>query len=105
MIKKLVFSAAAAATALTAVPSAAAAAYHPAYEQAYRDRAPARDVHYDGGRRCTGTTGTLLGAVAGGLLGRHVGTRHGSRATGTILGGAAGALAGRAADKHLCRRR
>ncbi len=107
MIKKIAFSTAAMAAVLTAAPAPALASYHAPYESRYRndDRAAARDHRAYEARRCTGTTGTLLGAVAGGLLGRHIGARNGARATGTIVGGAAGALAGRAADKHLCRRR
>jgi hypothetical protein len=49
-----------------------------------------------------GTTGAILGAVAGGLLGREIdrgGGRHyyrrGNGTTGLIVGGAAGALIGR----------
>lgn len=61
---------------------------------------------YRGSYRCSGTTGTLVGGVAGALLGRSV-TRNGyhSGTTGTILGGALGALAGRAVDKSSCRNR
>jgi hypothetical protein len=54
---------------------------------------------YDGqGRlRCkkpNGTTGLIVGAAGGALIGRAIDTR-GERATGTILGAAAGALLGR----------
>lgn len=45
-------------------------------------------------RRSNGTTGLIVGAAAGALVGRAVDTR-GERATGTILGAAAGALLGR----------
>ncbi|MXO74179.1 glycine zipper 2TM domain-containing protein [Altererythrobacter aerius] len=45
-------------------------------------------------KRSNGTTGLIVGAAAGALLGRAVDTR-GERATGTILGAAAGALVGR----------
>ena len=45
-------------------------------------------------RRGNGTTGLVIGAAGGALLGRAVDTR-GERATGTILGAAAGALLGR----------
>ena len=54
-----------------------------------------RDSH--GRLRCkrpNGTTGLIIGAAGGALLGRAVDTR-GERATGTILGAAAGALVGR----------
>jgi len=50
-----------------------------------------RDRH-----RCrNGSTGTILGAIAGGLLG-NAAAGHGDRAAGTILGGGVGALAGHA---------
>jgi Glycine zipper 2TM domain len=59
-----------------------------------------RDDYYDRDGRCkTGSTGLILGAVAGGLLGRTVVGRYGDKTMGTILGGAAGALAGRALSK------
>jgi len=63
------------------------------YERGYR--AP---VRY--GYRCqgSGTTGTIVGALAGGLLGNGVAGR-GDRTLGTLLGGGAGALAGRAIDR------
>ena len=59
-------------------------------------------------QRCnnSGTGGTIIGAVAGGLLGDQV-ARRGSRTEGTIIGAAVGALAGRAIDKsgNNCNRR
>ncbi|MGX7895668.1 glycine zipper 2TM domain-containing protein [Tsuneonella sp. HG222] len=45
-------------------------------------------------KRSNGTTGLIVGAAAGALVGRAVDTR-GERATGTILGAAAGALLGK----------
>ncbi|VAV96601.1 hypothetical protein MNBD_ALPHA04-174, partial [hydrothermal vent metagenome] len=42
--------------------------------------------------------GTIIGAIAGGLLGNEV-ARRGDKTVGTIIGGAAGALAGRAIDR------
>ena len=45
-------------------------------------------------RRSNGTTGLVVGAAAGALVGRSVDTR-GERTTGTVLGAVAGALAGR----------
>ena len=45
-------------------------------------------------KRSNGTTGLLVGAAVGALLGRAVDTR-GDRATGTIVGAAAGALIGK----------
>ena len=58
--------------------------------------------------RCgKGTTGLVIGAVAGGLLGRAVAGRDGDRTAGLIIGGGTGALAGRAIDRSddRCRRR
>ena len=64
------------------------------FDGRYRARPP---------RRCSnGTTGAIVGAIAGGLLGRVIDNR-GDRAVGTILGGAGGALAGRAIDRNGAR--
>jgi outer membrane lipoprotein SlyB len=55
----------------------------------------------DGRYRCkrpNGTTGLIVGAAGGALVGRAIDTR-GERATGTILGAAAGALIGRKIDR------
>ncbi|MEA2999735.1 MAG: hypothetical protein QOH04_930 [Sphingomonadales bacterium] len=132
MIRKLSLAAVAAATAVMAIPTAVDA--HPngrAYGY-YNNSAQARYYNqgygssygndyyanrgYNGGyyndsyryrsRRCSGTTGTIVGGVAGALLGRAATRdyRH-SGTTGTILGGALGALAGNAVDKSSCRRR
>lgn len=60
------------------------------------------DRAYRGGRnryRCDqGTGGTIIGAIAGGLLGNSVAGR-GDRGVGTIVGAGVGALAGRAVDR------
>ncbi len=53
-------------------------------------------------RRPNGTTGLIVGAAGGALLGRAIDTR-GERATGTILGAAAGALVGREIDRSRVR--
>ena len=125
MTFKFALSAAVAASAFAAIPATAQAQSRYGsydgygYQQNYRNR----DYRYDRrdydrrydsrrddrryanhyGRRCSGTTGTIIGAIAGGLLGRSIdGGRD--RAVGTVLGGAAGALAGRAVDRHQCRR-
>src|SRR6476659_8504693 len=58
-----------------------------------------RDSH--GRLRChrsNGTTGLIVGAAGGALVGRAIDT-HGERATGTILGAAAGALLGRSVER------
>ena len=59
----------------------------------------------DGRYRCkrsNGTTGLIVGAAGGALVGRAIDT-HGERATGTILGAAAGALLGRSIDRSRVR--
>ena len=61
----------------------------------------------DGRLRCRkpdGTTGLVVGAVAGGLLGRTIDTR-GDRTLGTVLGGVGGALAGREIERSSSNRR
>jgi hypothetical protein len=49
-------------------------------------------------KRGNGTTGLIVGAAAGALLGRAIDTR-GDRMLGTLLGGAGGALLGREIDR------
>jgi uncharacterized protein YcfJ len=97
--------------------------YYDSYQrQYYDDRGYVYPVNYDDrrgyddrrdydrrdrrrfrGEKCrSGTTGTILGGVVGGLLGREIG--RGGRfnrpsTTGTIIGAGAGALAGRALEK------
>ncbi len=55
-------------------------------------------------RRSDGTTGAVVGAVGGALVGRAIDTR-GDRAGGTILGAIAGGLAGRQIDRDGSKRR
>jgi hypothetical protein len=50
-------------------------------------------------KRNDGTTGLVLGAVSGGILGNVIDGGH-SRAVGTILGGIVGAVAGQAIDRN-----
>ena len=130
MFKKLsLIGAAVAASAVTLIPTAPAAAqgyYGDRYERQYRgdrydrqyrgdryDRDDREYRNYDRrynnrrynqrqryNRRCDdGTGGTIIGAIAGGLLGHEVVGRRGDKTAGTIIGGAAGALAGRAIDR------
>jgi hypothetical protein len=101
MFKKITLSTAAALTALVAMPAAAEAHgrngyYDSSYQQSYRG-------YNRGYRRCSGTTGTVVGGAGGALLGREIAGR-GDRTTGTILGLAAGALLGREVGKRTCRR-
>ncbi len=49
-------------------------------------------------RRSNGTTGLVVGAAGGALIGRAIDTR-GERTTGTIVGAAAGALLGRHVER------
>lgn len=49
-------------------------------------------------QRNDGTTGLIVGAVGGGVLGNVIDGGH-SRAAGTLIGGALGALAGKAIDQ------
>ena len=49
-------------------------------------------------RRPNGTTGLIVGGVAGGVLGNVI-APGGSGLLGTVLGAAGGALAGRAVDR------
>ncbi len=126
MIGALVL-AATAVTGLTATPAMAGGRYDDGYSRYDRgdrydrydrddryDRREYRrgDRYYQNSRndyqRCrnSGTGGTIIGAVAGGLLGNEV-ARRGNRTEGSIIGAAVGALAGRAIDKSdsNCNRR
>jgi len=121
MFKKLTLAAAALATVGTGlvIPVAADAQrygsrYDRAYDGAYRDgynRRAYRDNGYRAYRarqKCNdGDGGTIIGGVAGGLLG-HTLAGRGDRTLGAVLGAAGGALAGRAIDRSdrpgYCRR-
>jgi uncharacterized protein YcfJ len=109
--------AATAVTGFTATPAMARDRYEDGYrysnDRDYRDYRNDRrdyrrgDRYYRNNNRCDkGTGGTIIGAVAGGLLGNEV-ARRGNRTEGAIIGAAVGALAGRAIDKSdsNCRRR
>ena len=79
--------------------------HHRDYRPTYRghDRYVQRDYRGDyrrDYRRCrdNGDGGTIIGAIAGGLLGHEVAGR-GDHTLGTVLGAGAGALAGRAIDR------
>jgi len=124
---KIAISTAVAASALTVMPAAAQAQTYGYYNQGYGYNGRYYDPRYDRrsyngyspyngrtyyqgrynysygnhyGYRCSnGSTGAIIGAIAGGLLGSQVAGR-GDRAVGAILGGAAGALAGREIDRN-----
>ena len=124
MLKKITIGAILAASAMTAAPTAAVASHdgyydRGGYERSYRDDRRYNDRRYSDSRyyqgrtyrgdrqyrnrRCSGTTGTIVGGAGGALLGREIAGR-GSRTTGLILGGAVGALLGREVGKSTCRR-
>ena len=50
-------------------------------------------------KRPNGTTGLIVGAAGGALIGRAIDTR-GERTTGTVIGAAAGALLGRHVERN-----
>ena len=54
-------------------------------------------------RKPNGTTGVVVGGVAGALVGRTIDSR-GDRTVGTLLGAAAGAVAGREIERSGKRR-
>ena len=75
----------------------------------YRDRVLSSEERVYAGqdgryycRRPDGTTGLILGAGAGGILGNIIDGGR-SRIVGTLLGGAAGALGGRAIEQNSIR--
>ena len=94
-MRKIVLAMAAASMAVPVIPA-------PAMARGYQGKIW-RDSH--GRYRCkrsNGTTGLIVGAAGGALVGRAIDTR-GHRATGTILGAAAGALIGRNIDRNRIR--
>lgn len=123
MFKKLTIAGAALAMGATAiVPAAPAMAQSRHYDRgSYYDRGY-DNGYYNQGRtyrgdsyrnyrvrqRCNkGDTGTIVGAIAGGLLGHTVAGR-GDNLLGAVIGAGAGALAGRAIERSdrpdYCRR-
>ena len=97
-MQKIIMAAAAVALSIPAMPQPAQARQRYAHSQYYQGRVW-RDSHgHLRCRRSNGTTGLIIGAAGGALVGRAIDT-HGERATGTILGAAAGALVGRSVDR------
>ena len=76
--------------------------YYPAYRGGWGGPPPRYGPPRPYRRHCNrGLGGTLIGAIAGGLLGNAVAGR-GDRGIGTVVGAGAGALTGRAIDRD-CR--
>ncbi len=107
MLKKFTIGAALAASTIAAVPAPALAShdgyYDSRYERSYRgDNYYRGRSYYRGNRRCSGTTGTIIGGAGGALIGRAIdGGRN--RTAGTIGGAVVGALLGREVGKSSCR--
>lgn len=99
-MRKTMLALAAATLTVPALPTTAIAGSSDSYSgKVWRDS--------NGRLRCKrpdGTTGLIVGAAGGALIGRAIDTR-GERATGTILGAAAGALVGRQIQRssYRCR--
>lgn len=97
-MKRTLLALGAATLTFTAVPTAASG-----HDNGYYNGKTWRDSK--GRLRCKrpdGTTGLIIGAAGGALIGRAIDTR-GERATGTILGAAAGALVGREVERSRVR--
>ena len=98
-MRKLILALSAAAVAMpVAMPTSAEAQRRSAYRE-WRGK--------DGRlycRRSNGTTGLVVGGVAGALAGRAIDT-GGDRTIGTLGGAALGALAGRAVERETSRPR
>jgi hypothetical protein len=108
------FLIAATAASLIAIPGAASAQYYP--DPYYGGGGYNGQSYYGNGIRCSGTTGTIVGGVAGAVVGSKIAggrrtydnygnRRGGSGTTAAIIGGAVGALLGRKVDKSACNRR
>jgi hypothetical protein len=94
-MRTLILALSAATLTLPALPSAAVA-----HNRGYYQGRTWQDSH--GRLRCkrpNGTTGLIVGAAGGALIGRAIDTR-GERTTGTVIGAAAGALLGRHVERN-----
>jgi hypothetical protein len=117
-MRKTLIGLTALAVAIPAMPSTAMAQHHyrgdhsryernydrGEYRRYYDNRGYYNGPHWRGRdgrdycRRSDGTTGLLLGAVGGALVGRSI-DRYGDRTPGTLLGALGGALIGREIDR------
>lgn len=93
-MRKLILAITAAAVTLPAVTVSTAAEARRSQYREWRGQ----DGRYHC-RRPDGTTGTVVGAVGGALIGRTIDTR-GDRTLGTLGGAIAGGIAGRAIERN-----
>ena len=93
-MRTLVLALSAATLTLPAMPAFA----HPKSSGYYQGRTWQDNQGRTRCRRSNGTTGLIVGAAGGALIGRAIDTR-GERTTGTLIGAAAGALAGRSIER------
>jgi hypothetical protein len=78
------------------------------YDEGYGDgfgegyeEARVREIRRSSPQACrSGAGGTIVGGVAGALLGNQIVRKRSDRTVGTIIGGGLGALAGRAIDRR-----
>jgi len=104
-MRKTILTAALAAITMTAVPAIA----HNGPRGHRHYQTTDNGIRYwqgeDGRQYCrkpNGTTGLLIGGVAGALVGRTIDTR-GDRTAGTVLGAVGGALIGREIERSAAR--
>ena len=98
-MRKIILALAITGLAMPTIEAPASARTHYYHGKVWRDSQGRLRCH-----RSNGTTGLIVGAAGGALVGRAIDT-HGERATGTILGAVGGALVGRAIDRRrvICR--
>jgi uncharacterized protein YcfJ len=96
-MQKFILAVAATSLAIPVMSTPASARSHYYSGRVWRDSSGRLRCH-----RSNGTTGLIIGAAGGALVGRAIDT-HGERATGTILGAVGGALVGRSIDRRRVR--
>ena len=106
MLKHTLIALAGTATLITAAPALARERVYDSQGRYIEPRPVAAGDVWQGSdgryycRRGNGTTGLVIGAAGGALIGRAIDGGH-HRATGTILGAAAGALLGREVQRSM----